>query len=136
MAVPQLLREAVIQRAENRCEYCLLSQFAQEATFHVDHIVPRSAGGPTTLENLALACVTCSLRKGARQTAIDPQTGSEVPLFHPRRDNWREHFRWEGVVLVGLFPSARGTIEALKMNRPDILATRQEERMRGRMPPV
>jgi hypothetical protein len=135
MAVPELLRQTVIQRADGRCEYCLLSQFAQEATFHIDHIVPRSAGGPTTLENLALACVTCSLRKGARQRAIDPATGLEAPLFHPRRDNWREHFRWDGVALVGLSPIARATIEALKMNRPDILATRLEEQLRGRHPP-
>lgn len=134
MAIPALLREAVIQRAATRCEYCLLLQFAQEGTFHVDHIVPRKAAGPTIPENLALACITCSLRKGARQTAIDPQTGLESPLFHPRQDHWREHFRWDGVMLVGLSPTARATIEALKMNRPDILATRHEEQLRGRFP--
>src|SRR5262245_37556566 len=115
MAVPELLRQAVIRRAENRCEYCLLSQFAQEATFHIDHVVPQSAGGPTTLDNLALACVTCSLCKGARQTALDPQTGQEVPLFNPRQHVWREHFRIDGITLAGLTANARATIEALRM---------------------
>lgn len=62
---------------------------------------PRTAGGPTDENNLALACVGCSLRKGARQRAADAQTGANVPLFDPRRDTWSEHLRWEGVRLEG-----------------------------------
>ena len=46
------LREEVVLRAGNRCEYCRLSQVGQEAAFHIDHVVPRVAGGPTELENL------------------------------------------------------------------------------------
>jgi len=34
------LRAAIVQRARNRCEYCGLSQLGQEATFHIDHVVP------------------------------------------------------------------------------------------------
>jgi len=61
MTISSSLRRSVIQRARNRCEYCGLSQEGQEAIFHIDHIVPAAAGGPTSLENLALACVSCSL---------------------------------------------------------------------------
>ena len=57
------LRAEVEHRAAGRCEYCRLSQLGQEAAFHIDHVVPRTAGGPTTLDNLALACVSCPLRK-------------------------------------------------------------------------
>lgn len=64
--IPASLRRLVIQRADNRCEYCGISQIGQVATFHIDHIVPVVAGGGTTAENLALACVSCSLRKGTR----------------------------------------------------------------------
>src|SRR5438876_11553262 len=64
----RLVRQ-VRERAGNICDYCWLPQHSQEATFHVDHVVPRSKGGPTSLENLALACVTCSLRKAARASA-------------------------------------------------------------------
>ena len=39
------LRNQVIDRAQNRCEYCGLSHLGQEATFHIDHIHPVSAGG-------------------------------------------------------------------------------------------
>jgi hypothetical protein len=42
---------------------------------------------------------------------------------------------WEGPVVVGLTAKARGTIELLKLNRPRILAIRQEEMARGRHPP-
>ena len=133
--LPEALRQLVIQRARECCEYCGLSQAGQEATFHVDHVLPRSAGGETVAENLALACVSCSLRKGARQTAIDPHTRYTVPLYNPRRDTWDEHFRWEGVFLVGLTPTGRATIKALKMNRTLILAIRQEEAAFGRHPP-
>ena len=88
------LHAEVVLRASHRCEYCRLSQLGQEATFHVDHVVPRAAGGPTTGDNLALACVSCSLRKWAKQTATDPDSGEEVPLFNPRTQSWADHFRW------------------------------------------
>lgn len=92
MSIPNTLRRQVVERALNRCEYCGLSQERQEAVFHVDHIQPVSLGGPTELENLALACVSCSLRKSARVIAVDPGTGNMVSLFHPRRDLWNLHF--------------------------------------------
>ena len=59
-SIPAELRRLVIHRAGGRCEYCRLAQAGQEATFHVDHIIPSAAGGPTVAENLALACVSCS----------------------------------------------------------------------------
>jgi hypothetical protein len=40
-----------------------LSQAEQAATFHIDHITPVVAGGATTADNLALACVSCLLGK-------------------------------------------------------------------------
>ena len=79
-AVPAALRRNVIERAKNRCEYCRLSQLGQEATFHIDHVIPVVAGGETVIDNLALACVSCSLRKAAREKATDPETEQEVSL--------------------------------------------------------
>lgn len=129
------LRRLIENRANGRCEYCRLAQEGQEATFHIDHIVPRAAGGPTIAENLALACVSCSLRKGARRSAPDPLTGCKVTLFHPRRQHWTRHFHWRGVRVVGRTPTGRTTVAALEMNRALILAIRHEEVVRGRHPP-
>jgi hypothetical protein len=69
------------------------------------HILPRVHDGKTRLSNLALACVTCSLRKGARTRVRDMQSGYSVRLFHPRRNAWSDHFRWtRGWRLSGLTP--------------------------------
>jgi hypothetical protein len=133
--VPRALVDAVVARARGRCEYCRLSQAGQEAAFHIDHVHPRAAGGITTLENLALACVSCSLRKWAKMTAVDPLTGGEVQLFNPRSDDWAEHFRWDGAFLIPISSVGRGTADALAMNRPMVVAIRAEEMIRGRHPP-
>lgn len=116
-------------------EFLSLLQIGQAATFHIDHIIPVAAGGTTTAENLALACVSCSLRKSARQTAVDPQTGESVPIYHPQIHLWREHFRWEDVRIAGLTPTGRATVAALQMNRPVVLAIRAEEKFFNRHPP-
>jgi hypothetical protein len=130
------LARLVRKRAGNVCEYCCLPQSSQEATFHVDHIQPAVAQGLTTPENLALACVTCSLRKAARTKARDPHTKQLVQLFHPRRDCWSEHFVWTtGWRLVGRTPIGRATIIALGMNRPAIIAIRRTLAALGRFPP-
>jgi hypothetical protein len=128
------LHAEVVRRAGNRCEYCQLSQLGQEAAFHIDHVVPRAAGGPTVASNLALACVSCSLRKWANQTAADSESGEEVALFNPRTQVWTEHFRWNGDMIVALTATGRATVTALALNRPLILAIRQEEAARGRHP--
>lgn len=129
------LREIVVDRAGHRCEYCGLSQQGQEATFHIDHVVPRAAGGVTHCDNLALACVSCSLRKWAKQTAVDPQSGTEVLLFNPRSQRWSDHFRWNREQVAPLTATGRATVNALELNRPLILAIRREEILRGRHPP-
>jgi hypothetical protein len=133
-AISASLRALVTERAGDRYEYCQLSQRGQEATFHIDHVIPRRDEGETVADNLALACVGCSLRKGARVAAADPHTGVAAPLFNPRKSAWSEHFRWHGVVLEGLTPTGRATVEALAMNRPLVTAIREEETLLGRHP--
>ncbi|MBM3992634.1 MAG: HNH endonuclease [Planctomycetes bacterium] len=73
-------------RADQRCEYCRMHQSLQGATFHVEHIVPQSAGGTSDPENLAIACPSCNLQKSDRASCVDPLTGNTARLFHPRRD--------------------------------------------------
>jgi hypothetical protein len=133
--IPASLRRLVIQRADNRCEYCGISQIGQVATFHIDHVVPVVAGGKTIAENLALACVSCSLRKGARQNLEDLETGEVVSIFNPRQQTWKEHFAWNGVQVVGLTATGRATVQALDLNRATMLAIRAEEELLGRHPP-
>jgi hypothetical protein len=133
--IPTGLRQRIVERAGERCEYCRLAQQGQAATFHIDHVVPMAADGPTALDNLALACVSCSLRKAARRQAEDPQSGGAVRLFSPRQNAWGEHFRWNGAYVEGTTPTDRATARALEMNRPLMIAIREEEAALGRHPP-
>ena len=124
-----------MRRAGNRCEYCQLSQEGQEAAFHVDHVIPQAASGKTNPDNLALACVSCSLRKWAKEYGVDPETGEATLLFNPRTQHWDEHFRWDGPRAVASTAIGRATIATLAMNRPLIVAIRKEEALRNRHPP-
>jgi hypothetical protein len=133
--IPHYLQRRVRERAANRCEYCLLPQAGQEATFHVDHIRPRREGGPTVAENLALACVSCSLRKGARTSATDPETREPTELFHPRQHRWMDHFELDDRYCInGKTPTGRATVAALRLNRALGVTLRWEESLRGRYP--
>ena len=135
--VPPRLAREVRERAGDACEYCLLPQDSQEATFHVDHVVPRSRGGATTLDNLALACVTCSLRKAARHRVRDPQSGKLVPVYNPRVEEWSDHFAFTKLWrLSGRSRIGRATIEALGMNRAAVITIRKELVQLGRYPPA
>jgi HNH endonuclease len=125
----------VEERAEGRCEYCRTHQALQGATFHVEHIHPRSRGGSSDLDNLAWCCPGCNLRKSDRVEVPDPGGSATVPLFHPRRDAWREHFRWDRYDIVGLSASARATVAALDLNHPRRRLIRQAEELFGWFPP-
>ena len=126
---------AVEERAAGRCEYCLMHQALQGATFHVEPIRPRSRGGSSDLDNLAWCCPGCNLRKADRIGARDAETGEDVPLFHPRREDWSEHFRWKGQVLVGRSPTGRATINALDLNQARRVQIRRAEGLFGLFPP-
>lgn len=133
--IPAAILREVRTRAKETCEYCKLPQQWQEAQFHVDHVFPRSAGGRTSIENLALACVSCSLRKAARLRALDSQSEMLVPLFDPRRDLWEDHFQFlSNWTVAGKTPIGRATIEALLLNRPTIIAIRRKLAKQGMFP--
>ena len=110
------LRQLVRQRADGRCEYCGLRQGQEPLPLHVEHIVPKQHGGADSAENLALACHHCNLRKGTNLAGLDPQTRQLTRLFHPRLDDWHEHFEDRAGEIVGLTAVGRTAIHVLKMN--------------------
>jgi len=60
----KLNRRNLFARDRNRCQYC--GHFFPTNELSIDHVVPRSQGGPDTWENLVCACVKCNARKGGR----------------------------------------------------------------------
>jgi hypothetical protein len=119
------LRQMVEARANWRCEFCGISQENEPFfRFHVDHVVARQHGGETVSGNLALACHFCNRHKGPNLTSIDPLTGGLVPLFHPRSDDWSEHFLRLGDRIEGQTAVGRATASLLCMNAPNRRALR------------
>jgi hypothetical protein len=112
-----------------------MHQSLQGATFHVEHILPVSRGGPSILENLAWCCPSCNLHKSDRTHALDPETNQMALLFHPRQDNWSDHFSWLGFKLIGRTASGRATITALKLNSDRRLLIRHAEEQFKLFPP-
>lgn len=140
MTEPRLsakLRKEVAGNADGICEYCRSQQSLCPATFHVEHIVPQAQGGSDTPENLALSCGGCNGHKGTKTDALDPINRVRVPLFHPRRQLWQEHFEWSSdfTLMLGLTETGRATIEALRMNRVGVVNLRRILSASGLHPP-
>jgi hypothetical protein len=119
------LQEQVWLRAGHRCEYCNFPAQLTRVPFQIDHIIAEKHGGQSTKDNLALSCLFCNTYKGPNIAGIDPDTGALTRLFHPRKDLWVEHFRWNGPVLEALTDVGRTTIAVLKINRSESIAVRQ-----------
>lgn len=88
------LRQQIIERENRRCAYCR-NPMLVGIPMVVDHVIPLAAGGTSTLGNLCLACYRCNEFKGPRTEATDPAEGRQTRLFHPRQQQWREHFAWQ-----------------------------------------
>ena len=123
--LPARMIQFVRRRAKNFCEYCLLHQCYDLLPHHVDHVIARKHQGSNTEDNLALACVNCSLAKGPNIAGRDARTGKLSPLFDPRVHVWNEHFRWRGPLVIGRTIIGRATVAVLNMNRPDRVALRR-----------
>lgn len=59
--VPGPLQFQVLKRARQRCELCGVS--AKVKALQVDHIIPRSKGGLSVIENLQALCYSCNAQK-------------------------------------------------------------------------
>jgi hypothetical protein len=129
------LKQLVRQRADGRCEYCQIPSEYDCLTFQVDHVIAAKHGGIDDPDNLALACWSCNVRKGPNIAGVDPTNDQVVPLFHPRRQVWAEHFRWAGAELHGLTPEGRATIQVLGINLSHRVALRASLIEEGAIPP-
>ena len=56
-----LSRRAVFARDGHRCQYC------GRSAENLDHVVPRSRGGPHTWENVVASCRSCNAKKEDRR---------------------------------------------------------------------
>ncbi len=74
----KLTRREVFLRDSYTCQYC----GRRTSDLTLDHVIPRSRGGPHTWENLAAACRACNHRKGGKSVAEARMTLKRLP-FEP-----------------------------------------------------
>ncbi|HDQ44270.1 MAG TPA: HNH endonuclease [bacterium] len=75
-----LTRKNIIKRDMHTCQYC----GRREGALTVDHVIPRTRGGPETWENLVCACLACNGKKGNRT----PKEAELSLLSHPRKPGY------------------------------------------------
>ena len=75
----KITRRAVFARDRWTCQYC----GHERGSLTVDHVIPRSKGGPSTWENIVACCAPCNRRKGDRL----PRQANMVPVRAPRAPN-------------------------------------------------
>lgn len=134
---PPSLRARVLERAGGCCEYCRSPAAFSQQSFSVEHILPRSRRGRTALANTALSCQGCNNHTFTKTHGRDPATEEIVPLFHPRKHRWQDHFASSEdlTLIVGLTPTGRATVEALKLNRVGLVNLRRVLARVGEHPP-
>jgi 5-methylcytosine-specific restriction endonuclease McrA len=97
----RLSRRAVFYRDNFTCQYC--GKVSKELT--IDHVVPRSKGGPHTWENVVSACIPCNHRKAGHllkelnvRLLREPHAPRPNPyyLFSHRdiQDEWKQYLPW------------------------------------------
>ena len=57
-------RRNIFLRDENCCQYCGRRYGSHRLS--LDHVLPKSRGGPTNWENIVCCCLDCNVRKGGR----------------------------------------------------------------------
>jgi 5-methylcytosine-specific restriction endonuclease McrA len=75
-------RSNVCLRDRHRCQYCGSRQAATDLT--LDHVHPRSRGGPTSWRNIVVSCFGCNARKANRS----PEEAGMPLLREPRPPAW------------------------------------------------
>ncbi len=124
------LRRQVENRAQFRCEYCLLPNQLSFYPHEIDHIIARKHGGQTTLDNLAYTCWRCNRYKGSDLGSFDPQTQKFSFLYNPRTQNWQDHFEQDQFQIRGKTPEGRTTAHLLKFNTEERITERKRINLR------
>jgi len=131
-------KKAVAERAKGCCEYCRSQVSFAVQPFSIEHIIPKSQGGETTLDNLAFSCQGCNNHKYNKTKGCDALSGEMVTLYHPRQHKWGSHFVWNDdfTILIGLTPIGRVTVETLQLNREGVVNLRRVLYAMGEHPPA
>jgi len=95
----RLNRRNLLARDGHCCQYC--GQSLPASQLSLDHVLPRSRGGPTTWENIVASCVRCNTKKGSRtprearmRLMSKPKKPTHNPMLtvklgNPKYESWK-----------------------------------------------
>lgn len=78
----RLTRRNIFLRDGYTCQYC--ARRGTPRDLNLDHVMPRSRGGPMSWENVVCSCRVCNLKKGGR---TPPEANMRL-LRRPVRPRW------------------------------------------------
>lgn len=80
----------------------------------------------------------CNNHKHSKTDAPDPLSGALAPLFHPRRQRWRDHFAWDSTctIVIGLTATGLATVAALQRDCAGLGNLRRVLYATGEHPPT
>ena len=92
-------RANIYWRDDLTCQYCGKKDYYRKMT--LDHVIPKSRGGPKTWLNLVTCCVSCNQRKGDKtpsEASMDLLKAPRIPSFDVTRafkitnvpENWNK----------------------------------------------
>ena len=98
--VPNNLRAAVLRRNHSICRLCGITaddnyEDGRKVTLHVDHVIPKQAGGTDDMENLRTLCSRCN--EGDKDNMPPPPSNLLVLKGQVRNaniDTQREIYDW------------------------------------------
>lgn len=82
-------RRNIFLRDENCCQYCGKRFGTQKLS--LDHVMPKSRGGPTSWENIVCSCLDCNVRKGGRTPLEAGMKLMTMPVRPARSPSLQQH---------------------------------------------
>ena len=95
-------------------------------------LLPSSTAARMTLPIL-LSHATAATCTRAQTSGVDAETGLTVPLFHPRKDVWEDHFHFQEGTILGRTACGRATVHVLSMNATERARLRLEVNAREQL---
>lgn len=99
-------RRNLFARDQHRCQYC--GKTGPQSQMSLDHVMPRSRGGPTTWENVVCSCISCNTRKGSQtpkearmkllKKPVKPRFNPLLArkLDNPKYESWKSFLKAAG----------------------------------------
>jgi hypothetical protein len=87
------LRDQAVVRQHGKCCYCdvmLLPPGTGPLSATAEHLIPRSEGGATNVENIAAACRYCNSTRARAKRTLSPGAFRELAMTRLGKGRWHQ----------------------------------------------